>query len=137
AERLLRTAIRHTAAPDQQIAYAVEGDDLLLASKQATALALVLGELFNNALLHGLVGRRRGRVEVHIHRGEAEVRLIVRDDGIGLPPDFDWERHERLGLRIVRTLVRRELNGAVAFQSDGGAKVTITWPLPASTEEVS
>ncbi len=132
AERLLRTAIHHTTAPDQRIAGSVEGDALLLASKQATALALVLGELFNNALLHGLAGRRRGGVEVRIHKGAARATLTVRDDGIGLPPDFDWERHERLGLRIVRTLVRRELGGEVDFQSDGGAMATITWPLPTS-----
>ncbi len=129
AERLLQMAVRNVAAPDQRIGCEVTGDPLFLPSKQATALALVLGELFNNALHHGLAGRPKGHIAVRIATGEGMATLTVRDDGGGLPPDFAWERCQRLGLRIVRTLVRRELGGDVILRSADGTEAVITWPL--------
>jgi len=128
AERLLQMAIRNVASPDQRIGCEVTGDPLSLPSKQATALALVLGELFNNALHHGLAGRPEGHMTVRIATDEGKATLTVRDDGVGLPPDFTWEACQRLGLRIVRTLVRRELSGDVTFRSEGGTEAIITWP---------
>jgi two-component sensor histidine kinase len=38
---------------------------------------------------------------------------VVRDDGQGLPADFDLAGSTRLGLRIVRTLVEGELRGTI------------------------
>ncbi|MEU8121951.1 histidine kinase N-terminal domain-containing protein [Spirillospora sp. NPDC049024] len=69
--------------------------------------------------------------------GEAEppsgrrLVTVVADDGVGLPPDFDMESTESLGLQIVRTLIVGELGGHLDFRprEGGGTEVVVDIPL--------
>ena len=56
---------------------------------------------------------------------------IIADDGVGLPPDFDVEGTDSLGLQIVRTLILGELGGRLDFRRrpGGGTEVTVDIPL--------
>jgi two-component sensor histidine kinase len=86
----------------------------VLPSEVATPLAMVLTELLQNAVEHGLdaAAGQEGSVEVVVEHGEGEtLRMQVRDDGRGLPPGFSMDASDRLGLQIVRTLVETELGG--------------------------
>jgi len=129
ARRLLSMSIQNVASPGQQIASSVEGEDLYLASKQATALALVLNELFNNAITHSFSDRTAGQIDVGVRARNSNATISVRDDGAGLPAGFTLETHEQLGLRIVSTLVKRELNGEFTLENNSsGATGTVSFP---------
>jgi len=57
--------------------------------------------------------------------------LTVRDDGVGMPPDFDLRSSANLGLAIVRTVVEDDLRGTLAFSGGRhGTTVTVRVPLP-------
>ncbi len=88
----------------------------------ATALVLVLTELVQNALEHGFPDERVGAVTLEATRSRSELRVSVRDDGVGLPAGFSATGSTRLGLQIVDTLVSAELNGRVSFRTDSGAQ---------------
>ena len=95
-----------------------EGSFGLLGPEVATPLALVLVELVQNAVEHGLADRG-GEVVVSVRhpraggQAAATLALVVADGGAGLPPGFDLERDAGLGLQIVRTLVEGELGGSL------------------------
>ena len=94
-----------------------EGTFGLLAPEVATPLALVLVELVQNAVEHGLDGRggevrSRSRVASGPERGD-RLTVAVADDGAGLPAGFDPAADGGLGLQIVRTLVEGELGGTL------------------------
>jgi two-component sensor histidine kinase len=91
----------------------------MLAGEVATPLAMVLTELLQNATEHAFAGGP-GHVEVAVERAADELRIVVRDDGRGLPEGFDPEQSASLGLSIVRTLVESELGGSLWI---GGAPV--------------
>jgi two-component sensor histidine kinase len=55
--------------------------------------------------------------------------LIVRDDGRGLPADFDPATSKGLGLSIVRSLVEEDLGGTLSLTSGEGAGIAIRVPL--------
>ncbi|WP_253879437.1 sensor histidine kinase [Actinomadura rupiterrae] len=57
--------------------------------------------------------------------------VIVSDDGVGLPEDFDMEASNSLGLQIVRTLIVGELGGTLEFRAreGGGTEVVVDVPL--------
>jgi two-component system, sensor histidine kinase PdtaS len=99
----------------------------------ATALVLVLTELVQNAIEHAFPDARSGTVEVSADRARGQLRVTIRDDGVGLPPDFTSEKSDRLGLQIVRTLVSAELNGTVEFRphddSEPGTAAVVSMPL--------
>jgi Signal transduction histidine kinase len=103
----------------------------VLPSVVATPLAMVLTELLQNAVEHGFQ-RRTGELTVRAARGADRLEVVVADNGVGLPADFDLDSATSLGLQIVRTLVVGELSGrlAIAPREGGGTEVTLSIPLP-------
>jgi two-component sensor histidine kinase len=98
----------------------------------ATPLVLVLTELVQNAIEHAFPDDRPGQVSVEALREHGELRVAVRDDGVGLPPEFSSTAGDRLGLQIVNTLLSAELNGSVRFEADdqtGGTAAVVVMPL--------
>jgi two-component system, sensor histidine kinase PdtaS len=111
-----------------------EGSFGPLVPEVATPLALVLVELVQNAVEHGLRGRD-GEVRVAVTQvagvaGPDRLVVSVCDDGAGLPGGFDPVSGGGLGLQIVRTLVEGELGGTLTLESDGGGtRATVDLPL--------
>jgi two-component sensor histidine kinase len=99
----------------------------------ATPLAMVLTELLQNALQHGL-SDSAGHLEVSAARDEERLVVVVADDGHGLPDDFDLDATTSLGLQIVRTLIEGELSGRLDFRArvGGGTEVVVDVPLDQS-----
>jgi two-component sensor histidine kinase len=112
-------------SPDHPVRFEVVGDGGVLPAAVATALAVVLNELLQNAVDHAfpqdldLTGEP-GRVVVEIDRDLRSLALRVTDDGVGLPEGFDVEKVTGLGLSIVRTLVTSDLTGEISVRSAGG-----------------
>jgi two-component sensor histidine kinase len=103
----------------------------VLPAEVATPLAMVLTELLQNAVEHGL-DAGAGTVTIAVVRDEADgLRVEVRDDGRGLPSGFSLEGSDRLGLQIVRTLVESELGGRLTLARAEGGGTTATVVLGA------
>ena len=122
----------HPVRPRAGAVVAVEGDEILLSSRQAMVFALVLNEIVTNALRHGFGGRSGGTISISARRPQEQtIAVEVRDDGRGLPADFDLERHRGLGLQIVQTLVEKDLRGSLQLRSspEAGTIVLMTFPI--------
>lgn len=103
---------------------------LVLPPDAAVPLALILAEALANALEHGFAGRDAGQIDVVLEQNDEAVNLLVRDDGAGLPPDFDLVRSDSLGLRISRVL-SRQLGAGYALES-ASPGCTMRLSLPAA-----
>lgn len=131
ADRVIAMA-SEVSAPEAQVVPRRVGTFGVLRSEIATPLAMVLTELLQNAVQHGLA-HRPGRLQVIVSRGADRLDVVVSDDGTGLPEGFDLESSTSLGLQIVRTLVVGELSGRLTIEprEGGGTEVTLVIPLPA------
>ncbi len=98
----------------------------------ATPLALVLAELVQNAVEHGLAGGA-GTVVLRPEPAESQLTVLVDDDGVGLPPHFDQARSTGLGLQIARMLLS-DLGGEVELSAgkSGGTRAAVRLPLEPS-----
>jgi two-component sensor histidine kinase len=112
------------------VAVNVTGSTGKVEAPVATALALAVAELVHNAIEHGIAGRDSGTVDVTMRRVPGELVLTVRDDGAGLPAEFDLEGSSNLGLEIVRTVVEKDLRGTLGFSVARGTTVTVRVPIP-------
>nr|WP_166140526.1 PAS domain-containing sensor histidine kinase [Nocardioides ochotonae] len=107
----------------------------VLSSESATALAMVLTEIMQNAVEHGYdAGSEEllGTIDVRVRRLVGRLHLTVDDDGVGLPDGFDVEGSTNLGLSIVRTLVESELGGQLEIgpvPEGRGTRVGVDIPL--------
>ena len=87
-----------------------------------------MNELLLNALKHAFPEGQRGEIVVELSdAGDGWCRMIVRDDGIGLPGDMAAEGSGTLGLQLVRGLVA-QLDGELAVERGrAGAGFTISF----------
>jgi two-component sensor histidine kinase len=129
-DRVAATATE-VAMPESTVALRREGTFGVLPAEIATPLVMILNELLQNAVQHGFEPGIAGEVVVSAHRERRELHVSVADTGVGLPPGFDLETSERLGLQIVRTLATGELRGSIEMHSRkaGGTKATLVVPL--------
>jgi two-component sensor histidine kinase len=94
----------------------------------ATPLAVVLNELVQNAVEHGL-GDGPGTVTVDLQGGgDTPVVLEVHDNGAGRGRQAT--PGTGLGLRLVRALVEEELNGQFTLSHPAGRGSIATATIP-------
>jgi len=113
-------------APTRHIRFEIE--DAILPTRQATSLALITNELVTNAIKYG-----KYEIRIDFTVQDNVGALSVRDDGPGLPEEFDPVRSAHTGLALVENLSRWDLRGLTRYTNEGnsGACVTVTLPLVA------
>jgi two-component sensor histidine kinase len=102
------------------VRWVVEAEPVALNPDKLVPLALIVAELVSNALEHGFPGGQPGTIRIDLGCDAANCcALEVRDDGAGLPADFNVEAQTSLGLGIVRSLAR-QLGGRLSMECDNG-----------------
>jgi len=127
-ERLAQTIAQNMLSPDKDIGISVRGERAMLSAQRATALALAVNELVQNAIEHAFVGRRRGNIAISLTKARDRLTVEVWDNGVGLPSDLAT-RPSNLGLQIVKTLVEEDLRGGFTLTSEKGTKAVIQIPM--------
>jgi len=126
AESIVAATQQSVIAPGKHIRMAIEGPDILLPSSQATAVALVLNELTQNAVEHGFgEGSDEGQIAIALAEDAHQVSLRVTNDGTPLPASFDIKRTNSLGLQIVESLVRGDLQGRFTLANESDTTVAM------------
>ncbi|MFK7867689.1 MAG: PAS domain-containing protein [Roseobacter sp.] len=102
----------------------------------ATRVGLVVSELLTNAFQHAFDRLDMGLVEIRMSQLSAGgLRLIVSDDGIGIPQNVAWPSPETVGGRIVSGLIEG-LEGTLQLgRGAAGSFITIDVPGSASLLE--
>jgi PAS domain S-box-containing protein len=107
----------------------INPEEIFLPVDQALPCALVVNEVLSNAYKHAFKGRKEGTIKILALQENGQIRITVRDDGIGLPPLFDIGRINSLGIKLIRTLVERQLKGSLTFESHNGTEITVEFPV--------
>ena len=142
---------------DQQPNFAASKTEIILKTPLAAVLghesllAQAVSNLLNNARKFVAPGKRP-RIEIWTETRSNKVRLWIKDNGIGIMPEFQsrlfglFERfHEEgdyegtgIGLAIVRKSVER-MGGTVGVESDGtdGSSFWVELPSPTGSDTLS
>ena len=89
----------------------------VLPRDRAVSIGLVVNELVTNATKHAFHDRPRGTIRIVFSAHDSGWRLVVEDDGIGLPTESDKGRGEGLGRRLVDAFAR-QAHGKLNVRSD-------------------
>ncbi len=96
---------------------------------QAYPIGLIINELISNSLKYAFPDERKGEITVRMKKLNQELRLIVMDDGVGMPDRFDRKHTNSLGLKLVHTLVENQLDGLIDVETKNGTKFTIKFNI--------
>jgi PAS domain S-box-containing protein len=100
------------------ITASVQADEVALGIDTAIPCGLIITELVSNALRHAFPAEEtagQGEIRVELRRLDGQLCLVVSDNGVGLPPDFDFYGTESLGLQLVNILVD-QLDGTLEVE---------------------
>jgi len=107
------------------------------AVRSALVPSLLLQPLVENAIRHGITPRAAGgRISVRATRDADDLRLEVRDDGVGAATQNGVLAREGVGLTNTRERLRR-LHGArhrFAYESRVGSGFAVRITVPFRTE---
>lgn len=137
SEILLRNYIRELALnlfdsfgvdPDR-VQLQTDVEDIAIDIDTATPCGLIINELITNALKYAFPEDRSGEVKICLHKDPTtkELTLIIKDTGIGLPPDFDIKKAKSLGLNLAVNLAEHQLKGKCVINRENGAEFVITF----------
>jgi PAS domain S-box-containing protein len=104
----------------------------------AMPTGLVVNELLTNALKHAFDGRDGGTITLNSLADKNGCRVVVADDGVGLPDGIEWPKPGKLGALIVRSL-RENAKADLKVESNPGrgTRVTIAFTRFAAAPEVA
>ena len=91
---------------------------------QAIPCGLIINELVSNALKYAFKGRKKGTLTVILREENDEVIIAVKDDGVGLPKDFAFEKNNSLGIQLVYALLE-QIDATVKVDQSNGTEFFI------------
>lgn len=118
------------ALDSSEITISSNFEPVVVAARDATTLAVVLGELVSNAIKHAFEGRSGGTISVSFTVNDGVPVMAVEDDGIGFDEaKTDDTRRSGLGSMIIDNL-SRQYGGEIRKRKNnsGGTSIHILLP---------
>lgn len=81
--------------------------ELRIDVKRAVPIGLLVNEVVTNALKHAFPGREAGSVDIELTVADDRILLVIRDDGVGLPPAGAEPRPDGLGLGLIEMIAQQ------------------------------
>jgi PAS domain S-box-containing protein len=103
-----------------------EIDKVSMSIDQSIPCGLIVNELVSNALKYAYKGRKKGKLIVELKEQDNQIHLRIADDGVGLPPNFKFEKNDSLGVQLVYSLTE-QLDGTIQVDSEKGTSFLITF----------
>jgi PAS domain S-box-containing protein len=126
-----------------EIVLSTEIDPVLLDVDTAIPCGLIINEILTNSIKYAFKDHPHSQAQESRERSDSEIviqflyqpdnrlMLRLRDNGVGLPPDFDIKNTESLGLQLVYNLTQ-QLGGDLEIDTHQGTSFTITFPYESS-----
>ncbi|MCB9205096.1 MAG: PAS domain S-box protein, partial [Flavobacteriales bacterium] len=126
-QNITRNLYHSYSRPEGGIGLNFELENIYLNLDTSIPCGLIINEVVSNSLKYAFAGREKGVIEVVFSKlSDGKLKLIISDDGIGLPDNFDIENAESLGLQLVTTLVT-QVSGELEIDNSNGTRFTIVF----------
>jgi two-component sensor histidine kinase len=94
----------------------------LMSLDTAIICGLIVNELVTNSIKHAFRGKSEGKIEIRFFEEKDKTfRLVVADNGNGLPPDVEPGKTSSFGMQLLYVFAR-QLNGSWQIDRDNGCK---------------
>lgn len=102
----------------QNIQLQMEIDDIEFDIDKTIPVALMLNEILSNIFKYAFTDKESGKINILLKKQDAaKVKLLVSDNGIGFPENFDAEKSKTLGMYLIVNFAKLQLAGDLTISS--------------------
>ncbi|MEX2396799.1 MAG: sensor histidine kinase, partial [Balneolales bacterium] len=123
-KKLMKTIEGNYSNNTHHIRSEIHAANIRLDISHAVPVALIINELLTNAYKHGCQIDNNCLIKVYVTRDDDLYTLIVSDNGVGLPAEFEIEKSTGMGMTLVRGLTG-QLKGDFAVRQESGTAFII------------
>ncbi|MBC8756436.1 hypothetical protein H2O64_17310 [Kordia sp. YSTF-M3] len=100
---------------DLDLTKEIDIDKELIFDGDTTAnLGLIINELITNSFKHAFKEHQKNSIHISITKQNEYYKLIYKDNGVGLPADFNFETATSLGMQLIQILTD-QLSGTLKY----------------------
>jgi two-component sensor histidine kinase len=103
-------------------------ESVYLDVSQAIPVGIILNEAITNAIKYAFPLKKMGEINVSMEYVNGLVDLEISDNGVGFPPEFDFQKANSLGMNLMKGLVN-QLKGTFKFNVHNGVNIRIKFSL--------
>ena len=101
-------------------------ENINLNMETAVPCGLIISELVSNSLKYAFPNGMAGEIYISLKSKEDKFELVIRDNGIGLPENFDFNKLDSLGLLLVKNLTD-QIDGDLTINVTTGTEFIINF----------
>lgn len=126
---LVRSLRNTFAGTNQEIDLKFDFDDISLDIDQAIPCGLLINEIVVNAFKHAFNKNKSGVISISLKRQNDEtVKLVIGDNGDGIPDDINFENSGSLGMMLIDTF-KKQLGATMDISNTSGTEFSIIFPV--------
>lgn len=112
--------------PDMKITFHLEVNEKVhFEIDRMINIGLILNEIISNSLKYAFE-KSEGNISITLKEKGEEYTLIAKDNGKGLPENFDEKTDSHLGMQLI-FLLAEQLNGSITQESKNGTSYTLNF----------
>ena len=105
----------------------IDAEEIQLDIDTAIVLGLILNELCTNVLKYAFPEGRQGELKIDFKSSDNNYLLVVSDNGVGLPDDFEIDKANSMGFLLIESMVK-QLDGTLEIDQSSGTSFRIIFP---------
>ncbi|MEO8108796.1 MAG: sensor histidine kinase [Ginsengibacter sp.] len=111
----------------REINFIIDVDAIELDISQAIPVGLILNEAITNAIKYAFKAREAGAIQIKMKENSSDkVVLEIKDNGIGLPVNFDLKNSTSMGMRLINGLAK-QINAAFTLEGRHGVRMELVF----------
>ncbi len=103
-------------------------NDYILNVRLLSPLGIIVNELLTNIMKYAFIGRDSGIISISAGVENSRARVVIRDNGVGIPESVNFGRSTGFGLDLVKMLAE-QIEGTISIDRGAGTILVLEFPV--------
>lgn len=112
----------------KQIRFSIDVDKVDFPLSHSVPIGLILNEAITNAIKYAFPENIESIIKIILKEKNSEFKLIIWDNGIGIPDTIDIENSKTLGLKLIKGL-SEDIQADFKISNESGTKIELTFTI--------
>ncbi|MGY8908835.1 MAG: sensor histidine kinase, partial [Flavobacteriales bacterium] len=114
---------------EKEVVKVIKVENIFFDVETAIPLGLIINEIITNTYKYAFKDKKNeiNKILIEIEKQkDASYKLIIEDNGVGIPKDFNIETSKSIGLKLVKRLIK-QLHGSFLLIRNPSTRFELTF----------